>query len=869
MTPAMVRYYELKNEYPDSILFFRMGDFYEMFDEDSRVASKVLDLALTSRQKDENGNVDVANNPMCGVPFHAADMYIGRLTAKGYKVAICEQMAEPGEVKGVLPRDVVRVITPGTVTDLAQLEDKSNNFLCAAYEDEGGIGAAFADISTGELFLATLASHQKLLDELARYKPAEILCSGYLFADKDLMDEIENRLNVRPEKARVEPEWEHSRDLILHQFGVDSPTRLSLKEDSYVINTLGLLLYYLQATQKTVLKHMRSISFYSGDEFMELDAGTRRNLELTATMRMGDKKGSLLWVLDKTKTAMGGRMLKSFLEKPLTNCTKIQKRLYAVEALLKNTELRFDLTAALNGVQDLERLIGRVACKTVTPKELVSLKRSLLELPAIELCLHQLDVPLFRELTLEFDALGDVLDLLDASILDEAPNIARDGGIIKEGYDEEVDVNRNLKLNGRAAVFAMEQTERERTGIKTLKIGYNRVFGYYIDVPKSFQGEVPPEYVRKQTLANNERYITEELKALEDRLLGAEERQRQREYKLFCDIRDTVACEVARVQKTAGVLALTDVLCSFAETAAKNNYVMPTVDLSDTVSIHEGRHPVVEKMLKNELFVPNDALLNCRDDRFLIITGPNMAGKSTYMRQVALIVLMAQIGSFVPASSCSVGICDKIFTRIGASDDLAAGQSTFMVEMTELSSILQNATPKSLLLLDEIGRGTSTFDGLAIAWSAAEYISGQKKLGAKTLFATHYHELTALEEKLPGIKNYSIVCKKRGDSVTFLRRIVRGGADDSYGIEVAALAGLPQKLISRAKEILAEIESREGHPKQVVAPVLSQEPEDMQLGIGDLRGEEIIKRLEAIDIPTLTPIEAMNILYELQNKAKS
>jgi len=509
-----------------------------------------------------------------------------------------------------------------------------------------------------------------------------------------------------------------------------------------------------------------------------------------------------------------------------------------------------------------------VVCKSATPKELVSLKRSLLALPSIELYLARLESPLFKELLLQFDALGDVLDLLDASIAEDAPNITREGGIIKPGYDEEVDINRDLKQNGRAAVTAMEQRERERTGVKTLKIGYNRVFGYYIDVPKSFQGVVPEEYERRQTLANNERYITEELKTLEDRLLGAEERQRQREYKLFCEIRDRVAQEVARVQQTATVLAVTDVLCSFAETAAKNNYVMPTVDMSDTVSIRDGRHPVVEKMLKNELFVPNDATLNCRDDRFLIITGPNMAGKSTYMRQVALIVLMAQIGSFVPASSCTVGICDKIFTRIGASDDLSAGQSTFMVEMTELSSILKNATPKSLLLLDEIGRGTSTFDGLSIAWSATEYISGQKKLGAKTLFATHYHELTALEGKLPGVKNYSIVCKKHGDSVTFLRRIVRGGADDSYGIEVAALAGLPPKLISRAKEILADIESREQRPQQ--EPVyVHEEPQDMQLGIADLRGEEVVRRLENLDVTTLTPIEAMNILYELQNKVKS
>ncbi len=867
MTPAMERYYELKKEYPDAILFFRMGDFYEMFSEDARTASEVLDLALTSRQKNEAGRPDVENNPMCGVPFHAADTYIGRLTAKGFKVAICEQMALPGEVKGVLPRDVIRVITPGTITDTAQLEEKSNNFLCAVYEDSGRFGVSFADISTGELFLVTLPSWQKLLDELARYKPAEIICSGPVYENELLRAEIDLRFNARMDQAAFEPEWEHSWDLITKQFNVDTPVALGLPEDTCVINTLGLLIEYLTATQKTFLKHIRAVRHYSAEDYMELDANTRRNLELTETMRLGNKKGSLLWVLDKTKTAMGGRMLKSFLEKPLVNCTKIQKRLYAVDTLLKNAELRMDLMAALYEIQDLERLIGRIVCKSATPRELVAFKRSLLVLPEVELLLARLDSPLINELSESLDTMGDLLDLLEAAIRDDAPNITREGGIIKEGYDEEVDTNRDLKDNGHEAVTRMEAAERERTGIKTLKISYNRVFGYYIDVPKSFQGEVPPEYIRKQTLANNERYIHPELKALEDKLLGAEERLRQREYKLFCDIRDTIAQEVERVQKTATALAIADVLCSFAEVAAKNNYTMPTVDMSDTISIRDGRHPVVEKMLKNELFVPNDAELNCKDDRFLIVTGPNMAGKSTYMRQVALITIMAQIGSFVPASACTIGICDKIFTRIGASDDLSAGQSTFMVEMTELSAILKNATNKSLLLLDEIGRGTSTFDGLAIAWSVAEYISS-KKLGAKSLFATHYHELTALEGQLAGVKNYSIACKKRGDSVTFLRRIVRGGADDSYGIEVAALAGLPPQVVKRAKEILSSIENKDDKHQTTTLTAPITEP-DMQLGITDMRAAEIIERLKSMDITTLTPIEAMNVLFELQKTAKN
>ncbi len=867
MTPAMERYFELKQEYPDSILFFRMGDFYEMFSDDARVAAKQLDLALTSRQKNKDGKPDIEKNPMCGVPFHAADTYIGRLTTKGYKVAICEQMALPGEVKGVLPRDVIRVITPGTITDAKQLDDKENNFLGAIYQDSGSFGAAFADISTGELFLVSLPSYQKLIDELARYTPKEIILSESLFLNHALCNEIENRFYSRLEKANPEPDWEHSKELILTQFSAPSLSQLSLREDTHIINALGLLLEYLMATQKTLLKHIRAINYYDIEEYMELDVNTRRNLELTQTMRAGDKKGSLLWILDHTKTSMGGRMLKSFLEKPLISPTKIQKRLSAVEALAGGNELRRDMMDTLSNIQDLERLIGRVVCKTATPKDLVALKRSFAVLPDLELSLSQLGhASLLLELTQNLDPMGDLLDLLDAAIDDNAPASPRDGGVILAGYDEEVDINRNLKDNGKDAVFAMELSEREKTGIKTLKIGYNRVFGYYIDVPKSFQGELPENYMRKQTLANNERYITPELKALEDKLLGAEERLRQREYQLFCEIRDTVALEVARVQRTASCVALLDVLCSFAETAVKNHYVMPTVTNDDTIKITDGRHPVVEKMLQNELFVPNDALLNCADDRFLIITGPNMAGKSTYMRQVALIVLMAQIGSFVPAASATIGICDKVFTRIGASDDLSAGQSTFMVEMTELSNILKNATKKSLLILDEIGRGTSTYDGLSIAWSVAEYIANTKKLGAKSLFATHYHELTELEGTLSGVKNYSIACKKRGDSVSFLRRIVRGGADDSYGIEVAALADLPREVIGRAKEILAAIESKEERTTLPREAAESKE-ENGQIGILDMCAQEITKRLTDLDLTTLTPIEALNLLFELQKKA--
>ena len=869
MTPAMIRYYELKEEYPDSILFFRMGDFYEMFGEDSRIASKILDLALTSRTKNAEGKPDVENNPMCGVPFHAADTYIGRLTDRGYKVAICEQLADPSEVKGILPRDVVRVITPGTVTDAAHLDEKNNNFLCAAYADSSGFGAAFADVTTGELFLVTLPTRQKLVDELARYNPAEMIFSSTLYTNEAFMIDVRLRFTVRMDQVDIDPSFEHSRSLILKQFEVSSLDALSLTEDSCVVNTLGMLLNYLTLTQKTFLSHIRQVNYYATNDYMELDANSRRNLELTKTMRRDEKRGSLLWVLDKTKTSMGARMLRSFIEKPLTNCTKIQKRLQAVDVLVKNTELRQDLMDVLSHIQDLERLIGRAVCKSATPQDLLAIKRSLSALPEIELMLARLEAPLFYELSMQLDTMGDFLDLLEDAISDDAPATVRDCGIIKDGYCEEIDADRNLQENGQDAVREMEAIERESTGIKTLKISYNKVFGYYIDVPKSFKGAVPETYIRKQTLVNNERYITADLKVLEDRLLGAEERLRQREYKLFCEIRDTLAHDVARFQTTASVLAYADVLCSFAETAAKNNYVMPTVDMSDSISIRQGRHPVVEKMLKNELFVPNDTSMNCKDDRFLIITGPNMAGKSTYMRQVALIVIMAQIGSFVPAEACTVGICDKIFTRIGASDDLAAGQSTFMVEMTELSEILKNATQKSLLLLDEIGRGTSTYDGLSIAWSVAEYIANPKRLGAKTLFATHYHEMTALEGALPGIKNYSIACKKRGDSVTFLRRIVKGGADDSYGIEVAALANLPGQVISRAKEILEDIEAKDGRKNPVPKTAAAPAETSGQLGFGDLRGAEIANRLESLDLATLTPIEALNLLYDLQNIAKS
>ena len=864
VTPMMQQYLDAKENYPDAILFFRMGDFYEMFLDDAVTASRELGLTLTSRDRSDKGE----KNPMCGVPHHAADSYIAKLVAKGYKVAICEQMEDPATAKGIVKRDVIRVVTPGTVTDDKLLDDKANNFLCSVALSDGRYGAAFVDITTGELFVTALAEGVQLINEMARYMPSEILLSREAAAEGALVHEMRSRFACLVEKAEIEPDFDSAKEAILTQLSAYTLQEAGLPEEGHIVTSLGILLAYLEETQKMALGHMKSANYYCPGDYMDIDVFTRRNLELTETMRSKSKKGSLLWVLDKTCTSMGGRLLRSFLEKPLVNCAMIQKRLYAVDELVKKTQMRDDIAEALKGINDLERLIGRIVCKSANPRDLISLRQSLLQLPELELLLYQLESPLLADQCRNMDTLGDLLDLLEAAISGDAPLALKDGGIIKDGYDADVDEYRDLMKNGKGAIAKIEAEEKERTGIKTLRVGYNRVFGYYIEVSKSYKDQVPEHYVRKQTLANGERYITEELKELESKVLGAEERVKAREYELFCQIRDTVGENVDRVQKVAYVVALTDVMCSFAEVAAKNHYCMPYVDISDRIEIEGGRHPVVEKMLKDELFVPNDTKLNGSSDRMLIITGPNMAGKSTYMRQVAVIALMAQIGSFVPASSCTVGVCDKIFTRVGASDDLSAGQSTFMVEMTEVSNILKNATAKSLLILDEIGRGTSTYDGLSIAWAVSEYVADKKKLGARTLFATHYHEMTDLETRMDGVKNYNIACKKRGDNITFLRRIVRGGTDDSYGIEVAALAGLPQKVIRRAKEILAAIEQKEGKPKSAASAAAGAH-EDGQIGFGDVRAEEIMKEIRQIDLTTLTPIEALNKLYELQKTANS
>ncbi len=865
MTPMMKQYLDVKKNYPDAILFFRMGDFFEMFLDDAVTASRELGLTLTSRDRSENGE----KNPMCGVPHHAADSYIAKLVARGYKVAICEQLEDPATAKGIVKRDVIRVVTPGTVTDDKLLDDKANNFLCSVAKVDEVFGIAFIDISTGELFVTSLTESAQLINEIARYMPAEIIVSKTVAEQAVLIKEIRNRFSCLVEPAGQEPDYENAKETIASQLNSEIVEKSGLPEESYITLSLGILFFYLEETQKMALNHIRHVNYYCPGDYMDIDIFTRRNLELTETMRSKNKKGSLLWVLDKTCTAMGGRMLRSFIEKPLVNCSMIQKRLYAVEELVKKTQLREDLTEQLKGIHDLERLIGRIVCKSANPRDLLSLRQSLAQLPELELKMYQIEAPLLAQRCHKMDTLGDLLDLLEASIDDNAPLTIKDGGILKAGYNAEVDEYRDLMNNGKSAMAKIEADEKERTGIKTLKVGFNRVFGYYIEVSKSYKEQVPAHYIRKQTLVNGERYITEELKELEGKLLGAEERVKAREFELFCEIRDIVGKNVDRVQEAAYTVALCDVMCSFAEVAAKNHYCMPYVDMSDRIEITDGRHPVVEKVLQDELFVPNDTKLNCSDDRMLIITGPNMAGKSTYMRQVAIITLMAQIGSFVPASSCTIGVCDKIFTRVGASDDLSAGQSTFMVEMSEVSNILKHATAKSLLILDEIGRGTSTYDGLSIAWAVSEYVADKKKLGARTLFATHYHEMTNMEGMLPGVKNYNIACKKRGDNITFLRRIVRGGADDSYGIEVAALAGIPSKVIKRAKEILSAVEKKEGTPKDTAQMIVAKQEQEAQIGFGDVRAEEIMGRLEEIDLSTLTPIEALNLLYEFQKIAKN
>ena len=856
LTPMQRQYHAIKERNQDCILFFRLGDFYEMFDEDAKVAARELDLTLTTRDR---GKPKEEQTPMCGVPYHSVDSYIARLVQKGYKVAICEQMEDPATAKGIVERDLTRIVTPGTVTESCMLDESRNNYIGCIYGESGRFGLAFCDVSTGAFFSTVCADPQSVASELGRFSPSEVIRFGSGTDCEPIEDAIFRRLSCcvdegQPELFRLEI----CESLLENHFGA-SMSQLGLSGMSAAIIAAGALLQTLLKLQKNELKHIRQLQYYTTGKFMELDLDARRNLELTETMRSKEKKGTLLWVLDKTHTAMGGRMLRSWLEKPLLDPVEITRRHGAVADLVDSVIVRGELEEALRDVTDLERVMTRIVTGTVNCRDLLGLARGFRALPEVKLQLSRLESPLLRKLEQSIDPLYDCADLIENTIEDDPPLTVREGGIIRPGANEEADRLRSIMDGGKDIILAIEASEREKTGIRTLKVGFNRVFGYYIEVSKSFMDQVPSHYIRKQTLANCERYITQELKELETQVLTAKDRLTALEYQIFTRLREHLAQQAARVQLTAGAVAAADALCSLAAVAVQRGYCRPEITLGREIDITDGRHPVVEAMLRDSLFVPNDTHLGSDANQVSIITGPNMAGKSTYMRQVALIVLMAQMGSFVPARSARIGLVDRVFTRIGASDDLASGQSTFMVEMAEVATILKYATARSLLILDEIGRGTSTYDGMAIARAVLEYAANPKRLGAKTLFATHYHELSTMEQKLPNVKNYNIAVKKRGDQMIFLRKIVPGATDDSYGIEVAKLAGIPNTVISRAREILQELEA-EG---AVHAPAPEKDPED-QVSMLDLTGQQIISALSAITVETLTPIEAMNELYKLK-----
>ena len=861
LTPMMRQYMEIKEQNPDSILFFRLGDFYEMFGPDARTASRELDLALTTRDKDKNKSFD-DKIPMCGIPYHASDAYIARLIAKGYKVAICEQTEDPAAAKGLVKRDIIRVVTPGTVIDESCLSAERSNYLCGVYLDDTGAGLCACDVSTGKAQATVFTGPDRvraLLNELGRFAPAEAVMNEAAYFDETLHRTMQERFSCHMEKlsaARFTPEDAEKK--VRTQFGQEALERLP-RDNMTPLLALGGLLGYLYETQKTDLGHLDQLTWYRTGQYMELDLTARRNLELTETLRGMEKRGSLLWVLDKTKTAMGARNLRAWLQQPLVDVAAIDRRLSAVAALAEHTVAREELTLALSGIADMERLIGRVVYGSAGGRDLVSLRASMERLPAVKAQLAAFPSGALHQLDRQLEDLNDLAALIGQTLVDEPPFSVREGEMIRDGFDPEVDRLRSILHGGKSFLAQMEAEEKEKTGIRTLKIGYNKVFGYYIEVSNSFKDQVPDRYIRKQTLVNGERYITQELKDLEHDMLTAKDRDAALEYELFAALRTRLAEAVTRVQLAASLVAQLDTLCSFAAVAVKNNYCCPVVDESGVIEIHDGRHPVVEQMRRDSMFVPNDTYMGAKDDRVAIITGPNMAGKSTYMRQVALIVLMAQIGSFVPARAARVGVVDRIFTRIGASDDLSAGQSTFMVEMTEVSEILRSATAASLLILDEIGRGTSTFDGMSIARAVLEYCADPKKLGAKTLFATHYHELTALEGELPGVRNYNIAVRTRGEDIIFLRKIISGGADRSYGIEVAKLAGLPRQVLTRARHILQELEDEAGKPHAV--PV-----ETDQVSLEALSESAVIDQLRRAQVDTLSPLEALNLLYELKSK---
>ena len=857
LSPMMQQYFEIKEANKDCILFYRLGDFYEMFYDDALTASRELELTLTGR---DCGQEERA--PMCGVPFHSCEGYIAKLVSRGYKVAICEQTEDPKAAKGLVKRDVIRVITPGTVMEQSMLEEGKNNYICCLYSSDKTIGVCFCDISTGELNATEISgkdSYNKLINQLSSYSPKEILLGGKIIEIKQLPSFIKQKLSAGVELLEDEKfGFTLCSKTASEHFGSEFD---KIKDKPDVICAVGALINYLKETQMNGLERINQIDTYSESQYMKLDYNTQRNLELTQTMLSKEKRGSLLWVIDKTKTAMGKRLIRSWLEHPLMNISTINNRQSAVEELVNNTVLRLELTENLSGIFDIDRLMTKIVYGSANARDLRSLCSAVKDLPQISSLLSECKASHLRMIYKNIDLLEDIHSLIDSAIVEQPPFTIREGGMIKQGYNSDLDVINNDMNNSKDILAQIETEQKELTGIPKLRVGYNRVFGYYIEVTNSYKNMVPDTYIRKQTLTNCERYITPDLKEVEARILGAKDRSVALEFKLFEEIRLKVADSLERIQRTSKAIATLDVLNSFANVASDNRYVRPDVTQSTAIKIKDSRHPVVELLLKNASFVPNDVNLDNKSDRVAIITGPNMAGKSTYMRQIALIVLMAQIGSFVPASSAQIGIVDSIFTRVGASDDLASGQSTFMVEMNEVANIVKSATSRSLLILDEIGRGTSTFDGMSIARAVLEYCADKKKLGAKTLFATHYHELTVMEDLLDGVKNYSIAVKKRGDDITFLRRIVPGGADDSYGIEVAKLAGVPNTIIGRAKEILAELES--GRAETVVKK--SNPDEDAQLSLLGVAQSPVIDKIKNVDLNTLTPIEAMNLLYELKN----
>ena len=877
LSPMMRHYMETKKEYPDCILFYRLGDFYEMFFDDALTASKVLEITLTGK---ECGLPERA--PMCGVPYHAVDSYLYRLVQNGYKVAIAEQMEDPKLAKGLVKREVIRVVTPGTITSAQALDETKNNYLMGIVYMDGKYGVSTADITTGEFLVTEVDSGRELFDEINKFSPSEIICNNAFYMSGVDIDELKNRYNVAV--SALDSHFfgdESCRKILREHFKVGSLSGLGLDDYSTGVIAAGAVMAYMYETQKSTLEHITSITPYCTGQFMIIDTSTRRNLELVETMREKQKRGTLLWVLDKTKTAMGARLLRTWIEQPLIHKEEIIRRQDVVEELNMSYISREELCEYLNPIYDLERLIGRISYKTANPRDLIAFKTSLEMLPHIKRLLGEFRSAVFKELEADLDPLEDLYSLIERAIEDDPPITVRDGGMIKEGFSEEADRLRQAKTEGKDWLAQLESREKEKTGIKNLKIKFNKVFGYYFEVTNSFKSLVPDYFIRKQTLTNAERYTTDELKELEDIIMGAEEKLVSLEYDLFCQVRDEIASQVVRIQKTAKAIAGIDVFCSLSAVASRHNYVKPAINEKGVIQIKNGRHPVVEQMMRDDLFVANDTFLDNGKNRLSIITGPNMAGKSTYMRQTALIVLMAQIGSFVPASKANIGIVDRIFTRVGASDDLASGQSTFMVEMTEVANILRNATAKSLLILDEIGRGTSTFDGLAIAWAVIEHISNPKLLGAKTLFATHYHELTELEGKLPGVNNYCIAVKERGDDIVFLRKIVKGGADKSYGIQVAKLAGVPDSVINRAKELVEELVSAditstvkdiasEGKKSKAKQPLHYDEVDMEQISLFDtVKDDDVLEELKSIKIDELRPVDALNVLYRLQNKLKN